>query len=278
MGKRTKKASVKPEVRRDWLRRNEENGESPPQIAAQDKYDVRTVRKQIDLAKQEREVREARSIVLRDALEKHYNDLRRFAEKLNSEIIGVGDIPSSPDDDLIEAALRQHLPRSPIWGYMLKRHNLQQKAEEQHQELEGIVEEAVKADRRLVPMVDAGLDGIIPGIVKVLVAEAKQWSQGNIGHNLKDSLVMEPAGEGLVNPRFGFSHMGIMTEAQAKEYVKTIRQVIEDLEHSLRENEGYLNLVKTLDELRRLDGKLREELAVIRLRRIVPGRCKYCPI
>jgi len=278
MAKRTRKPPIKPEVRRDWLRRNEENGESPPQIAAKDKYDVRTVRKQIDLTKQEREAREARSVVLRNALERHYDDLRKFAEKLNSEISGASNVPSSPDDDFMEAALRQHLPRSPIWGYMSKWQNLQQRADEEQQKLEEVIEESVKADHRLTPLINAGLDGIVPGTVVVLVAEAKQWSHGNTGYSLKDSLVMEPAGEGLVNPRFGFSHMGIMEVEHSERYVKIVHDVIGDLGSRIRDWEDYRNLEKTIAEIGRLGGKLREELAVIRLRRIVPGRCKYCPL
>ena len=278
MAKRTRKPPVKPEVRRDWLRRNEENGETPPQIAAKDRYDVRTVRKQIDLTKQEREAHEARSVVLRNALERHYDDLRKFAEKLNSEISGASNVPSSPDDDLMEAALRQHLPRSPIWGYMSKWQNLQQRVDEEQQKLEEVIEESVKADHGLTPLINAGLDGIVPGIVAVLVAEAKQWSHGNIGHSLKDSLVMEPAGEGLVNPRFGFSHMGIMEVGHSERYVKIVHDVLEDLESRLRDWEDYRDLEKTIAEIGLLGGKLREELAVIRLRRIVLGRCKYCPL
>jgi hypothetical protein len=278
MAKRNRKPTIKPEVRRDWLRRNEEDGESPPQIATKDKFDVRTVRKQIDLAKQEREAHEARSVVLRNALERHYDDLRKFAEKLNSEIWGVGNVPSSPDDDLMEVALRQHLPRSPIWGYMSKRQNLQQRADEEQQKLEMVTEESVKADHRLTSLINAGLDGIAPGIVAVLVAEAKQWSHGNTGYSLKDSLVMEPAGEGLVNPRFGFSHMGIMEVEHSERYVKIVHDVLEDLESRLRDWEDYRNLEKTVAEIGRLGRKLREELAVVRLRRIVPGRCKYCPL
>ena len=278
MAKRTRKPPVKPEVRRDWLRRNEESGESPPQIAAKDRFDVRTVRKQIDMAKQEREVREARSTVLRDALERHYEDLRQFAEKLNSEILGLWDVPSSPDDDLMEAALRQHLPRSPIWTYISKRQILQQRVDEEQQKLERAIEVLVKEDRRLTPLTDAGLKGIVPGVIAVLVAEAKQWSHGNIGHSLKDSLVMEPAGEGFVNPRFGFSHMGIMEVEHSERYVKIVHDVLKDLESRLRDWEDYRDLEKTIAEIGRLGGKLREELAVIRLRRIVPGRCKYCPL
>jgi cell fate (sporulation/competence/biofilm development) regulator YlbF (YheA/YmcA/DUF963 family) len=278
MVKRTRKPPVKPEVRRDWLRRNEESGESPPQIAAKDRFDVRTVRKQIDMAKQEREVREARSTVLRDALERHYEDLRKFADGLNSEILGLQGVPSSPDDDLMEAALRQHLPRSPIWTYISKRQTLQQRVDEEQQKLERGIEESVKADHRLTPLINAGLDGIVPGVIAVLVAEAKQWSHGNTEHTLKDSLVMEPVGEGLVNPRFGFSHIGPMGESEAKDYVPIVHDVLDDLESSLRDSQEYRDLEKTIAEIGRLGGKLREELAVIRLRRIVPGRCKYCPL
>jgi hypothetical protein len=278
MAKRNRKPPIKPEVRRDWLRRNEENGETPPQIAAEDRYDVRTVRKQIDLAKQEREAREARSIVLRNALERHYDDLRKFAEKLNSEISGAGNVPVSPDDDLMEAALRQHLPRSPIWGYMLKRQNLQQRADEEQKKLERVIEESVKPDRRLTPLINAGLDGIVHGTVAVLIAEVKQWSHGNTEYSLKDTLVMEPAGEGLVNPRFGFSHIGIMEVKYSERYVKIVHDVLGDLEFRLKNSEDYRNLEKTIAEIGRLGRKLREELAVVRLRRIVPGRCKYCPL
>jgi hypothetical protein len=278
MAKRTKKPPIKPEVRRDWLKRHEENGESAPQIADKDKFDVRTVRKQIDLAKQEREVREARLVVLRDALEKHYEDLRKFAEKLNSEVLGLGNVPSSPDDDLMEAALRQHLPRSPIWTLISRYQTLQQRADEEKQKLERAIKQLVKEDKRLTPLTEAGLDGVAHGVVTVLGAEVKQWSQGNTKYTLKDSLVMEPAGEGLVNPRFGFSHMGPMGEKAAGDAMQIVRDVLGDVESSLRGSQEYHDLEKAIAEISRLGGKLREELAVIRLRRIVPGRCKYCPL
>ena len=85
MAKRIKKPLVRPEKQREWLRRHEIGGESPMEIAKSDKYDVRTVRKYIELERQERERREARSIVLRQALEEHYRDLCNFAQQLDSE-------------------------------------------------------------------------------------------------------------------------------------------------------------------------------------------------
>jgi hypothetical protein len=278
MAKRSRKPPVKLEQQRDWLKRYEEEGESPPQIAAKDKYDVRTVRKQIDIAKQEREAREARSIVLRDALENHYDDLRKFAEKLNSEITGLGNVPYSPDDDLIEVALRQHLPRSPIWVYLAKWRNLHQRAIEEKEKMELVIDKMVKTNQNLNPLINAGLEEVVPGVIAVLNATVKQWYDGNTNYTLKNSLVVEPAGEGFVRARFGFSQVGKMENGISQSYLKMIHDGIEDLESRIRDSEEYRNLEKTAIEIKRLGGKLREELAVVRLRRIVPGRCKYCPL
>ena len=278
MAKRTRKPPVKLEQRRDWLKRYEEEGESPPQIATKDRFDVRTIRKQIDLAKQEREAREARSIVLRGALEKHYEDLRRLAEKLNSEITGLGNIPYSSDDDLIQGALKQHLPRSPIWTLLAKRQTLQQKASADKQRLEGTIKEAVQLDKRLKSYADQDLLGITPGIIALLEKEMEQWSHGNIDYTLKDTLVMGPVVEGLVNPRLGFSQMGPMKEMEAEGQMKLVSDIIGEFESSLKASQEFIDLQKTLVDIGRTGNKLREELAVIRLRRIVPGRCKYCPL
>jgi len=265
-------------MRWEWLRRNEENGESPPQIAKRDGYDVRTVRKQIELAKQEREAREARSLVLRNALERHYEDLLNYAERLNSRISGVGNVSVLPDDDLIEAALRQHLPRSPIWGYVSKWQNLQQATFEQQKKLETVIKETVSSNPKIVALTKAGLGGVIDGVVAVLAKESEQWSHGNTEYSLKDSVVMEPAGEELVNPRLGAYHMGIMDKEPAERNMEIVVEVFGELEPVLKESEEYSDLEKTITEIGRLGRKLREELAVIRLRRIVPGRCRYCPL
>jgi len=111
MTRRIKKPAVRPELRREWLRRNETEGESPPEIAKQDGYDVRTVRKQIEIERQERERREARSIVLRQALEKHYADICTFAQKLDSHITGDTGSLSTIKSEPMWIALREHMPR-----------------------------------------------------------------------------------------------------------------------------------------------------------------------
>jgi hypothetical protein len=279
VAKRIKKPPVKPERRRDWLRRFEEDGEPITKIASTDSFDLRTVRKHIQLAKEEREFREARTLVLRTAMERHYDDMRKFAEKLDSEIRGGSRIQASTDDDFIEAALRQHLPRSPLWSYLTKRQDLLRTVEEQQPALDKKIQALVNRNRRLATLTKGGeLPRIIPGIVDLLVFEAKQWLSGNTRHTLGDSMVKDPAGEGFVNPRFGFSHMGVMSQELADMHMPTVHHTIGDLESSVKNFDEYLTLRKTISEMTCLKEKLREELAIVRLKRIIPGHCKFCPL
>lgn len=271
MSKRIKKPPVKPEQRQDWLQRYE-LGESAPHIARSDGFDARTVRKHIELARQEREVKEARSMVLRNALERHYADLCGYAERLSRQISGEA-AGGSAHDEHLRAALRQHLPRSPIWTYQNQRdslrHEIARLFEEANRKLEG-----VKADCRLKSELDEGERGVIAGIIGALKFQMEQWAWGSSGLNLKDNLISEPAKEGFVNLSYGSFQIGRVREEQ----VKLIGMVLEDWESRLKGWEEYQKLEKLFLELRRVEKNLRDELAVITLRRIVPGRCKYCPL
>jgi hypothetical protein len=113
--------AVQPEIRRQWLKRYEEDGESPPQISIKDGYDVRTVRKQTEFERQEREKREARFAVLRKALEDHYADLFGFAQKLESELVNDSARLTTLKDDPMWSALREHLPRAKMWENLARR-------------------------------------------------------------------------------------------------------------------------------------------------------------
>ena len=55
-------------------------------------------------------------------------------------------------------------------------------------------------------------------------------------------------------------------------------QNLEDFEKDIRNSESFLKLKQTDDELSRTNRKLHEEISVIWLRRIVPGKCKFCPL
>ena len=272
MKKRVKKPPVKPEVRKAWMKRYEQ-GESTADIANNDRFDVRTVRRHIELAKQEREVKEARSMVLRNSLERHYADLCDYAERLASEVSRQKGAPT-PRDEYMQTALRQHLPRSPIWGYLRQRERLEQQIEELKQEVGRKLDEMVGSDLRLASGLDNTEKGVVPGIVAALAFQVEHWAKGNPGLNVEDNLISEEVAEGVVFLRYGFAHMGRVR----KEHIGLIREILLGLECRVREWDERRELEKLFIELERVEKNLKDELAVITLRRIVPGRCRYCPL
>jgi len=274
MARRTRKPPIKPELRREWLRRNEDNGESPPQIAAKDGYDVRTVRKQIERAKQEREAREARSLVLRNALESHYRDLCKYAERLNSMMIEESRLSLPVPDIYMESALRQHLPRSPIWKDLNKWERLQQRLTELDGDVNRRLRDEIEHDPRLVNTLAVGESQAIAGISEALAFQIKAWSQGWEGLNLESNFKFKPIENGFASVEYGFAQMGKVL----KDHVKDILEIITDFQLKIITWEQLDHMRKLFTELKRVKLALQDELAVITHRRIVPGKCKYCPI
>ena len=274
MGRRSRKPPVKPEVRKKWLKRLEEDGESPPQIAAADSFDVRTVRKQIELARQEREVRETRSTVLRNAVESHYRDLCKLAEELDTEIKQDKIIPSQLKDSRIWSALREHMPRSPLWKKLGRWDSVLEEITNLEDDIKAQLREEVESDSRLSEIIAAGDNAGIPGILAALNFQMKNWARGWKGLDIKVNFKVEPVGEGFVDVSYGNFNMNKVKE----EHAAIIREVLIDFESRITGWDLYRTMQKLFTELEGLKLSLRDELAIITLRRIVPGRCKYCPI
>jgi len=274
MGRKSRKPPVKPEVRRAWLRRYEEDGESPPQIASADSFDVRTVRKQIELARQEREVREARSTVLRNAVENHYRDLCKLAEELDTEIKQDRIIPLQLKDSRMLPALREHLPRLPLWKKLGRWDSVLEEITNLEDDIRAQLREEIEPDSRLNEILAAGENGVIPGMVAALNFQVERWAREREELDIEVNFRIEPVGDGIVNVSYRAFHMNKVKE----EHATTIREVLIDFESKVTGWELYGKMQKLFTELERLKLILRDELAIIILRRIVPGRCKYCPV
>lgn len=273
MAKRIKKPPVRPEVRKRWLNRHEQDGDSPPQIAATDGFDVRTVRKQIERARQEREVREARSIVLRNAMERHYADICNLAEKLKVVVAGEESISLLVDDPLW-LALKQHLLRSPLWNLLNRRDTLLERLDVTRGSLKTRLKAEVGLDARLKPVLSSGGSGVVPGMVEYLASEVEQRSQGRNGLDIDTYFRGKPAEDDLVSIECGAFQMGKVMKQQAA----TVKDVLIDWKSKVLSWEESHEMGRILAELQRVRLKLMDELNTITLRRIVPGRCKYCPI
>jgi len=277
MAGKTRKSRITPQQSLDWMRRYED-GESPPSIANKDQVDVRTVRKHIELAKQETEVKDARSMVLRNALERHYQDLCDYARTLATYPPRGATGALGPYSEHMRNALRQHIPRSPIWGYLNQRDSLEQSVARLTEEVESKTEELVRSDPRLSTGSIEGYSGPIDGLIQALRFQATQWAKGYRGLEIEQNLRTEPLGEGLVNFRYGAFGLLTVEQSHLRTVSKVIREVLQRLEPRLKELEELSKLQKSLLDLSRVEKNLNDEIAVITLRRIVPGRCHYCPL
>ncbi len=89
---------------------------------------------------------------------------------------------------------------------------------------------------------------------------------------------VDPHEEGF-QLQIGFSGLGFFDKKEdADRYLEILRPVIEGVEKDIRNSESLRKLIQTDNELSRTNRKIHEEISIIRLRRIVPGKCKFCPL
>ena len=274
MTRRIKKPAVRPELRREWLRRNETEGESPPEIAKQDGYDVRTVRKQIEIERQERERREARSIVLRQALEKHYADICTFAQKLDSHITGDTGSLSTIKSEPMWIALREHMPRSLLWKNLERWEPLREEVRQADSELRRQLEPSVRRKAPLPFPKPRREIGLSMGIVDMLSAHFKFTAQGEVGLDRRADFRLDAADQGTTSIDYGPFTIGRVPNTR----VAKVKKLVLDLMSEVTTLEEHVEMGRLLARSERVKRELHEELMVIILRRVVPGRCRYCPL
>jgi hypothetical protein len=273
MAKRIKRPSVEPEKRLNWLRRSDK-GESPPQIAKEDGYDVRTVRKHIELGKLERETKEARAAVVRDALERHYRGIVGFARKLEKNIDAEAAISQALRDDRMWVALKQHQPRSPLWNLLGQWDKIHDSPKDLNRSLEARLQKELRTDVRLKGLTGSQLEGAVSGIAAALAFQMKQWARGAEGLNLNEHFGKTKKEDGAFEVQYGSFYMGIQDE----QHVDLIKDVITDYQNMVTSWGEYGGLRKVTEQLLAVKKKLDDELAIVILRGIVPGHCKYCPL
>jgi len=255
MARKIRKAKILPETRQEWFQRFSQHRESPRQIAEKDKADIRTVRKHIDLARREIEVREARLMVLRDAIGQHYKDLVAFALKLerqlNSDRGNIVTLKANP----FWFALRQHLPRSAMWKNFDKWEHLLHERTRLEQILNNQVEKQVEAKSMSIfhrPHREVGLS--------VRMIEA-------LSSHIRDAALGQP--EVLEN--FDFHKI---SDNNKSDSVRLADEILSEASAW----EEFSELSRFWSELEKVKRILRDELDLIKLRRVVPGKCRYCPI
>jgi hypothetical protein len=246
--------------RQEWFRRFEE-GESAKKIAEDAQYDARTVKNQIDLERQKQERKAVRTMVLRTALEKHYKQICDFAGELEALLGAERNMLPMKRENPMWLSLRQHLPRYKMWKNFEKWERLR---DEVH-----IAEQELKVELRKQLIWESGLEpesepkdmdflkdiGLTPRMIESLYNHIRSAAEGQAENLLE------------------FNYPAISDDYES-DAVKLARKTLEKAPQWPQFNK--LGLIwKDLEQVKK---ELRDELEIVRLREVLPGRCRYCPI
>jgi len=265
-----KRERVTSAIRRDWLRRYEE-GETPVDIAKSAGFDPRTVRKQITLAQEQLELVDARAHVLRTALERHYEDLCRLANEIKSAFFLPTSFGSTPGDfmdyheqDPLLDALQEHLPRSPFWKHIKTWGEAKEAYNISVEALKGHIWQEVTASSSFPEITielnkdrfrEAVLDDFGFHLLAILRGEKGLGSRG------EDK---EVAG-------IRFRQVDLLNLAEEKQVW------LRDLLVGAQMWDEFHAFTQATEHLVQTRKAISAELDTIILRRVLPGRCRYCP-
>ena len=265
-----KKPLVKPSMRLEWLRRLEE-GEPLYKLAKSEGFDVRTVKKQTEMAIEEREGHEARIGVLRQALEKHYADLLALVDRLDSSLIHSS-LPMGIRNDRMWGALCEHLPRSPVWKLIDKMESLGDDIRDIEKKAEQRLLVEVRTENSFMLVSQSGVQN--PGLYdKGLLGAMNYQLHQNPPCTVQD-ITTSSISDALTTLYYAGCACAVVPTGQ----VEKAREFIADLMTRVCQWPEYEELQKTLRVRTKITGEIREELAILIFKRVFPGHCKYCPV
>ena len=171
------------------------------------------------------------------------------------------------------AALRQHIPRSPIWGFLNKISRLRGDRIELTKIIKEKIVAIVRDDATLKSVLTGSEAGVSPGLIGAFTGQIELWSHGPGSLDPDVNLRPQDTSEGR-----GWYYGGYGLGKVEEEHIPLIKEAITRLTAEIKSLEE-MNILKKLDDETHLqEKKLRDEIAIIVLRRVVPGRCLYCPL
>jgi len=265
---RRKKSRIDSQLRREWLEKHQA-GQSIFRLSVEYERDPRTVKHHVECALREKEAKEARVIVMRDALQSHHARLISYTKRLYDNVDSEEPVAPVLLEDRMYSALKGHLPRSPLWNYLNRLNHLYGELDELTARLRTKLQEEIEKDA-VIPTEDS----VRLGLLGAFYFQVVTWAKGHSGISLKDFFKVHTVGDRKSSVEYGNFNLGIIADSD----VNKIRAIIEGWEKRLINWPEYQEAEGIFDKLNSQKVKTKEELAVIFERGIVPGSCKYCPV
>ena len=271
MTKKERKPRIPPGKGREWLEKVE-SGIPVKEISTKEYYDSRTIKKHIREAQQEREAHQARASVLRGALEKHYEDLCELAIKIEEAVMSGREVILDLTEPYKWKALKQHKPKAPLWTHIKQWNDTLSEIEalrqDAHTTIINYMNKAAMSERSFQ------YKGVLLGTIDLFKHQFDRWLTGDSGLTIEDSFKVEPIDEHHSNFSCGFAQMGKVRNDDINE----IKDVVINYRNKIKSWKTLSNIQK-LYAINRSEIRTRiiDELAIIKLKRVIPGHCDYCP-
>jgi hypothetical protein len=274
------KKAVSAAIRKEWLRRHDEGGESAAAIARADNFDPRTVRKGIEWARKTQDIQNVRQTVWSSALTEHYHDLTDHAQSLHNVL--AEEWPRKIPDHLLNhpmhEALKEHLPNARLWKNLSKWTELVTHYEKLYSELEKSIQAEFKGcgykfskSKEEPGLLEKSLPSSI--INSISLAEQDKRNRG-AGARLRQTAGESPAQKkrGLYEVRRGDYLLAYLPQKDVGKFQHDYITVLDLMDIKAQ------NLRIVFRDSWDLSAVIRKELALIIWRKIVPGDCRYCPV
>lgn len=265
---RGKKPAVTSYERKRWLEQLE-NGKGITMISEEARRDIRVVKRHIEIAREERNVARARHDFLLGKLEQHQADLLDEVRHLQQLIAKSTPTSLRPDDPIgqkIYDALAEHVKRLPLKGLL-----------EKYEEAVTEFKRALWEVNQKLEEKEAELKSVMPDKIDIY-----PWTPAVMEHLESNMPLNESSGrkyniekEALESCRVSWGSSILTRSSIIEAEIQTIIDFHEEL-LSFAETVKP-SLQKQLNQINERGDFLADELDIYLLKRMIPGRCRYCP-
>lgn len=265
---RGKKSAVSSYERRRWLEQLE-SGKGVTEIARASGRDIRIVKRHLEIAQEESQITHARREFLLGLLQQHQEDLLAEVRRLRHLINLYPPPPLVPEDTMkqkIHDALKEHVERRPLRGLL--------------ESYQGIAEENNRERKRIRSLLARKEAGIVSILSKGITTHP--WARV-IMDDLESGLLLDnssgPAynqnrqSDGMYEVRYGTFNLTRSTipETETKEVIDAHKKLVSFARDYCSVFQEYRRRLKEIAD------KVTDELDIFTIKRLVPGRCRFCP-
>lgn len=139
--------------------------------------------------------------------------------------------------------------------------------------MRGKLERAL-AKTRLSGMYSEGVGNVVRNAVVVLDFQFEQWTQGSSGLDWTRNWVVEQRRDGEVNVKYGAIYFGWIKESDFPD----VKEVVRIFERRITKWSLFQEAQTGVGQLNELGKTIRMDLRGIIMRRLLPGKCLFCPL